>query len=66
MRLLLCFMIANMLKTIDLNRKVMLEEKGKVLWETQDFQPDFFFFFGLLWPNLRHMEVPRVGVELEL
>ena len=24
------------------------------------------FFFSFLWPHLRHMEVPRLGVELEL
>ena len=26
----------------------------------------FFFFFGSLGLHLRHMEVPRLGVELEL
>ena len=26
----------------------------------------FSFSFSLLWPHLRHMEVPRLGVELEL
>ena len=26
----------------------------------------FFFFFAFLWPNLQHMEVPRLGVESEL
>ena len=26
----------------------------------------FFFFFWILGPHLRHMEVPRLGVELEL
>ena len=26
----------------------------------------FFFFSGLFKANLRHMEVPRLGVELEL
>ena len=26
----------------------------------------FFFFFGFLLPHLQHMEVPRLGVELEL
>ena len=26
----------------------------------------FSFFFFLLWPYLRHIEVPRLGVELEL
>ena len=25
-----------------------------------------FFFFGFLGPHLRHMEVPRLGVQLEL
>ena len=31
-------------------------------WATMG-TPTFFFF---LWPHLRHMEVPRLGVELEL
>ena len=26
----------------------------------------FFFFFVLLGPHVQHMEVPRVGAELEL
>ena len=26
----------------------------------------FFFFFGFLGPNPHHMEVPRLGVKLEL
>ena len=26
----------------------------------------FFLFFPLLRPHVRHMEVPRLGVELEL
>ena len=26
----------------------------------------FFFFLGFLGPHLRHMEVPRLGVQLEL
>ena len=26
----------------------------------------FFFFFGILGPQLQHMEVPRLGVESEL
>ena len=26
----------------------------------------FFFFFSFLGPHLRHMEVPRIGVKLEL
>ena len=26
----------------------------------------FFFLFAILGPNLRHMEVPRLGAELEL
>ena len=26
----------------------------------------FFFFFGFLGPHLQHMEVPRLGVKLEL
>ena len=26
----------------------------------------FFFFFGFLGPHLQHLEVPRLGVELEL
>ena len=26
----------------------------------------FFFFWSFLGPNLRHMEVPRLRVELEL
>ena len=29
----------------------------------QEFSELFFFFF--LWPHLRHIEVPRLGVELE-
>ena len=26
----------------------------------------FFFFFSFVWPHLRHMEVPGLGVESEL
>ena len=26
----------------------------------------FFFFFFFLWPHLRHMEVPRLGIKSEL
>ena len=26
----------------------------------------FHFFFLFLWPRLRHMEVPRSGIKLEL
>ena len=29
------------------------------------FLPDLFFFFGQ-GPHVRHMEVPRLGVQLEL
>ena len=25
-----------------------------------------FFFFPLLWPHLQHLEVPRLGIKLEL
>ena len=31
-----------------------------------DFFFFFFFFFVFLGPCLRHMEVPRLGVKLEL
>ena len=29
-------------------------------------EPDFFFFLVFLGPHLRHMVVPRLGVESEL
>ena len=39
-----------------------------LVWENKKFCFFFFFFFFLIFlgPHLRHMEVPRVGVESEL
>ena len=33
------------------------------IFEGQQF--NFFFFFVFLGPHLQHMEVPRLGVELQ-
>ena len=35
-------------------------------WAIDSFSFSFFFSCLLLRPNLRHVEVPRLGVELEL
>ena len=35
-------------------------------WQPKALQLDSFFFFVFVGPHLRHMEVPRLGVELEL
>ena len=32
----------------------------------EDYFGDFFFFFTSSGPHLSHVEVPRLGVELEL
>ena len=37
-----------------------------ILWYFFMFSFSFFLFFFLFRPNLRHMEIPRLGVEAEL
>ena len=34
--------------------------------QNRDLTDDFFFFFVFLGPHLWHMEIPRLGVKLEL
>ena len=40
--------------------------QGKVIDLVQPKEVVFLFFFCFLGPHLLHMEVPRLGVELEL
>ena len=49
-----------------------LSQRGQVKAERYGFggrgglQHRFFFFFAFLGPHLQHMEIPRLGVQLEL
>ena len=48
--------------------EISQKEKDKYCTITSivEFFFSFFFFLFLLWPHLWHMEVPGLGVELEL
>ena len=48
---------------------VMVEQNIQYQWGSVSMNPNsfrYFFFFFFLGPPLKHMEVPRVGVESEL
>ena len=49
------------------NHKFAVNLHGCVIFFSIAHQPGFFFvLFCFLGPHPRHMEVPRIGVELEL